>query len=48
MHKPLRVEQVEIPNCQALGWMVNGTPSDCIKLGLEALLDFTPDLVYGN
>jgi len=48
MHKPLRVEQVEIPNCQALGWMVNGTPSDCIKLGLEALLDFTPDLVLSG
>ncbi|MDD4570532.1 MAG: 5'/3'-nucleotidase SurE [Tepidanaerobacteraceae bacterium] len=48
MHKPLRVEKVKIPNCKASGWMVNGTPSDCIKLGLEALLDITPDLVLSG
>lgn len=48
MHKPLRVEKAEIPDCKALGWMVNGTPSDCVKLALEALLDFTPDLVLSG
>jgi 5'-nucleotidase len=48
MHKPLRVEKVDIPNCKALGWMINGTPSDCVKLALEALLDFTPDLVLSG
>lgn len=48
MHKPLRVEKVTIPDCKALGWMINGTPSDCVKLALEALLDFTPDLVLSG
>ena len=41
MHKPLRVEEVNIPHCKASAWKVNGTPSDCVKLALEALLDFT-------
>lgn len=48
MHKPLRVEQVTMPNSQVIGWMVNGTPSDCVKLALEALLDFTPDIVLSG
>ncbi|NLZ54333.1 MAG: 5'/3'-nucleotidase SurE [Thermoanaerobacteraceae bacterium] len=48
MHKPLRVEKVDIPGCEALGYMVNGTPSDCVKLALEALLDCTPDLVLSG
>ena len=48
MHKPLRVEEVKIPHCKASAWKVNGTPSDCVKLALEALLDFTPDLVLSG
>lgn len=48
MHKPLRVEKVDIPGCKALGYMVNGTPSDCIKLALEALLDCVPDVVLSG
>ena len=48
MHKPLRVEKVDIPDCNALGWMINGTPSDCVKLALEALLDFTSDIVLSG
>jgi len=48
MHKPLRVEKAHIPGCEALGYMVNGTPSDCIKIALEALLDYVPDLVLSG
>jgi len=48
MHKPLRVEEVEIPGCKVLAYKVNGTPSDCVKLALEALLDETPDLVLSG
>jgi 5'-nucleotidase len=48
MHKPLRVENVKVPGCDAVCWMVNGTPSDCVKLALEALLDFTPDMVLSG
>ena len=48
MHKPLRVEKVEISGCKVLAYKVNGTPSDCVKLALEALLDETPDLVLSG
>lgn len=48
MHKPLRTEKIHIPNSKASVWKVNGTPSDCVKLALEALLDFTPDLVLSG
>lgn len=48
MHKPLRVEKSDIPGCKALGYKVNGTPSDCVKLALEALLDSEPDMVLSG
>lgn len=48
MHKPLRVEQVRIPHCESTSWMVNGTPSDCVKLALESLLDIKPDMVLSG
>jgi 5'-nucleotidase len=48
MHKPLRVEKARIPHCESTSWMVNGTPSDCVKLALESLLDFKPDMVLSG
>lgn len=48
LHKPLRIEEVRIPGVkQALA--VNGTPSDCIKLALGALMrDCRPDFVISG
>ncbi len=50
VHKPLRVNQVK-----KLGEMlsipfysVNGTPSDCIKLAVEAVMEEKPDLVISG
>lgn len=49
MHKPLRVEEVSFLNNPELrGWSVNGTPSDCVKLAVEAILDQKPDLVISG
>jgi len=48
MHKPLRIEKTEIPNCKVLGYKVNGTPSDCVKLAVEALLNNKPDFVLSG
>lgn len=48
MHKPLRVDRVNISDLNVDCWKVNGTPSDCVKLGLEALLDFEPDMVLSG
>lgn len=47
VHKPLRVEEVEL-NGEGKGWAVTGTPSDCVKLALKALLTEEPDLVVSG
>ncbi|MFY9258337.1 MAG: 5'/3'-nucleotidase SurE [Dethiobacteria bacterium] len=49
MHRPLRVEQARfLHNPELTGWSVNGTPSDCVKLAVEALLDERPDLIISG
>lgn len=47
MHRPLRVEEITY-GPRSRGWSVDGTPSDCVKLGLEALLPEPPDLVISG
>jgi 5'-nucleotidase len=42
LHKPLRVEEVDLgPNIKG-AWYTTGTPSDCIKFAVGCLLDKTP------
>ena len=43
LHQPLRVQQMENGF-----YAVNGTPSDCVHLGLNCLLDGDPDLVISG
>ncbi len=44
---PLRVIEVERDN-QFFGYAVNGTPSDCVKLGCKCLLPRQPDLIISG
>jgi 5'-nucleotidase len=49
IHKPLRAEQIEgvfHPTVEA--WACSGTPADCIKLALEALLEELPDFLVSG
>lgn len=49
VHHPLRAERVKLfhnPNLPA--WAVNGTPSDCVKLAIEAILPEKPDVVISG
>ncbi|WP_406678542.1 5'/3'-nucleotidase SurE [Moorella sp. ACPs] len=39
MHKPLRVTEVPWEEPIGKGLAINGTPADCVKLALDALLD---------
>ncbi|HSW35804.1 MAG TPA: 5'/3'-nucleotidase SurE [Candidatus Limnocylindrales bacterium] len=49
MHRPLRVEKINfLHNPELIGWAVNGTPSDCVKLAVEAILADKPDLVISG
>ena len=47
LHKPLRISQVAIYN-KNIGYAVNGTPADCVKLGIMEILDSKPDLVVSG
>lgn len=49
MHHPLRVEEVPLFPVEGVkAHVVNGTPSDCVKLGAEAILPRFPDLVVSG
>lgn len=43
---PLKVKHFKTPDFEGIG--VNGTPVDCVKLGLTQLLDGPPDLVVSG
>ena len=44
---PLRVFEIE-RNGKFFGWAVNGTPADCVKLGVKGILQFIPDLIVSG
>ncbi len=49
LHHPIRADRVDslfAPTVKA--WSCSGTPSDCVKLALGALLDSPPDLVVSG
>ena len=49
LHEPLRVEKAEgvfVPEVTA--WACSGTPSDCVKLALDALLPVKPDFLVSG
>ena len=49
LHQPIRAEMVEsIFHPSVKAWACSGTPSDCVKLALWALLDHPPDLVLSG
>lgn len=45
---PLRAKEVNLGIDGLTGYKVNGTPADCVKLGLEKLTDFKPDLIISG
>lgn len=49
MHHPIRAEVVEsVFDPRIKAWACSGTPADCVKLALWALLDSRPDLVLSG
>lgn len=49
MHKPLRVDPVAAVFAEGIAaWACSGTPSDCVKLALDAILPTAPDLVLSG
>ncbi|EDX87751.1 5'/3'-nucleotidase SurE [Synechococcus sp. PCC 7335] len=49
LHEPLRVEQAEgVFDPEVTAWACSGTPSDCVKLALDALLLEKPDFLVSG
>jgi 5'-nucleotidase len=49
MHKPLRAEMIESVFPEGVNaWSCSGTPADCVKLALGALMDGFPDIVISG
>jgi len=44
---PLRVSEVE-KDGKFFGYAVNGTPADCVKIGITCLMEETPDIVVSG
>lgn len=48
LHKPLYVYDIRIEGAKIPMWAVSGTPADCTKMGVLALLDRAPDIVVSG
>lgn len=48
MHEPLRVKKVDYYSEEIKAWSINGTPSDCVKLGITSLIPDRPDIVVSG
>ena len=49
LHEPIRAEVVNsVFHPKVTAWSCSGTPSDCVKLGLWALMETSPDLVLAG
>ncbi len=48
LNMPIRVREVDIGIDVAKAWAISGTPGDCVKIGVTAILDVKPDLVISG
>lgn len=48
VHHPIRVDRHCLDNPGICAWRVDGTPTDCVKLAVEALLPEPPDVVVSG
>lgn len=48
LHKPIRIDEVEMKFPVSKAFSTSGTPSDCVKLALNALLDVKIDVVVSG
>jgi len=48
LHKPLRATRLILPGLDAPTWATNGTPADCVVLGVLDLLPQRPEVVVSG
>ncbi|AFK86886.1 MULTISPECIES: 5'/3'-nucleotidase SurE [Thermoanaerobacterium] len=47
MHKPLRIKKIKDDDRLKI-FYANGTPSDCVKLGIDVVMDKKPDIIISG
>ncbi len=47
VHNPIRVQKFDMQNAKH-AWQISGTPTDCVKLAVEALLPKPPDVIVSG
>ncbi len=45
---PISVEEVPFPVPVEAAWKIGGTPADCVKIAITALMPVTPDYVFSG
>jgi len=48
LHKPLRIEPVKLPDVEVEAYSINGTPADCVKIGVDVIMKRKVDLVVSG
>ena len=48
MHQPLRSKKINFHEMNIDAWWVSGTPADCVKLGMDFILEEAPDVVVSG
>lgn len=48
VHEPIRVDPSDHFGPKIRAWKVGGTPADCVKLGIEELIDPAPDVLVSG
>ena len=50
LHTPLRVDEIDAQYGSKRTWVTTGTPGDCVKIGLSAILEENekPDIVISG
>jgi 5'-nucleotidase len=48
IHSDFHVREVSFPVADVKAWSLDGTPADCVKHGVNAILGFRPDIVFSG
>jgi 5'-nucleotidase len=48
VHQPIRVDEHCFKDGKMCGWRIGGTPADCVKIAVEALLPEKPDFILSG
>ena len=48
MHSPLRAQEIKWSHTDIKAYSINGTPADCVKIGVDVLMDNKPDIIFSG